>query len=291
MGSAAFVGGISRMVLSMTVVMLEATGDLFFLLPFGVVLLVAHWVGDFFTPSIYDMLIQMKGYPFLRPDPPKWALARLRASDLMTKPVVGLRPIESVRRLREVLYATEHNLFPLTYPAAHPTRPGALFGSVQREILVVLVQAAAFSSTTRVNTDPDAPDLASPMLEYPQLLKRAARLSSREIARPTLPLTREDEEKWVDLRPYSNPSVYFVTEDSSVSKVYKLFRGLGLRHLLVVDVTRTISGIIARYDLLPSSMATRLEEIQTGTRRSSTHWMLPRKKAEEAVGLARMVGA
>ena len=29
-----------------------------------------------------------------------------------------------------------------------------------------------------------------------------------------------DEEKlWVDLRAYSNPSVYYVTEDSSVTKV------------------------------------------------------------------------
>lgn len=74
MGSAAFVGGISRMVLSMTVIMLEATGDLFFLLPFAIVLIISHWVGDFFNPSIYEMIIQMKGYPFLRPDPPKWAI-------------------------------------------------------------------------------------------------------------------------------------------------------------------------------------------------------------------------
>jgi chloride channel 7 len=38
-----------------------------------VVLIISHWVGDFFTPSIYDMIIEMKGYPFLKPDPPKWA--------------------------------------------------------------------------------------------------------------------------------------------------------------------------------------------------------------------------
>lgn len=80
MGSAAFVGGISRMVLSMTLIMLEATGDLFFLLPFAVVLIVSHWVGDMFTPSIYDLLIQMKGYPFLRPDPPKWAVGYVRVT-------------------------------------------------------------------------------------------------------------------------------------------------------------------------------------------------------------------
>jgi chloride channel 7 len=73
-------------------------------------------VGDFCGPSIYDMLIQTKGYPFLRPDPPKWASGRLRASDMMTREVVTLRPIESIK-LREVLYATEHNMFPLLYSA------------------------------------------------------------------------------------------------------------------------------------------------------------------------------
>ena len=62
------------MVLSMTVIMLEATGDLFFLLPFAVVLIISHWIGDFFNPSIYEMIINMKGYPFLRPDPPKWTI-------------------------------------------------------------------------------------------------------------------------------------------------------------------------------------------------------------------------
>jgi hypothetical protein len=28
----------------------------------------------------------------------------------------------------------------------------------------------------------------------------------------------EEEKLWVDLRPYSNPSIYYVTEDSSVTK-------------------------------------------------------------------------
>jgi len=288
MGSAAFVGGICRMVLSMTVIMLEATGDLFFLLPFGVVLLTAHWVGNLFGPSIYDMLIQMKSYPFLHPDPPKWALGRLRASDLMTREVVTLRPIESVKRLREVLYATEHNMFPLLYPASHPTRPGALFGTIMRETLVVLVQAAAFSSTATVDADPDSPDVASPVLSYPQLLQLASRLSSRAIARPSLPLSTEEEAKWVDLRPYSNPSVYYVTEDSSVQKVYRVFRGLGLRHLLVLNVARDISGIIARHDLMPESMKARLEEIRAGTRVSKTHWTLPLQGREgQEVGEGR----
>jgi hypothetical protein len=32
-------------------------------------------------------------------------------------------------------------------------------------------------------------------------------------------LSVEEEQLWVDLRPYANPSIYYVTEDSSVVKV------------------------------------------------------------------------
>jgi len=276
MGSAAFVGGITRMVPSMTVIMLEATGNLFFLLPFALVLLSAHWVGDLFTPSIYDMIIEIKGYPFLRPDPPKWALAQLRARDLMTPQVVSLRPIETVKRVQEVLCTTGHNMFPLLYPSSHPTRSGALFGTIMRETLVVLLQAANFSSTASVNNDPDNPELASPVLDFAQLLESAARLSSRVIAQPVIPLTPEDESKWMDLRPYSNPSVYFVTEDSSVTKVYRLFRGLGLRHLLVLSIERDVCGVIARHDLMPNSMESKLRKIKACKNASKAHWTLPK---------------
>lgn len=32
--------------------------------------------------------------------------------------------------------------------------------------------------------------------------------------------SEEEEDLWIDLRPYSNPSIYYVTEDSSVTKVH-----------------------------------------------------------------------
>lgn len=51
---------------------------------------------------------------------------------------------------------------------------------------------------------------------------------------------------YIDLRPYSNPSLYYVTEDSSLLKAYRIFRGLGLQHLLVVDVEKNVVGIIGR---------------------------------------------
>lgn len=44
MGSAAFVGGISQMVLSMTMIMVEVIGDIFLLIPFATALITSHWV-------------------------------------------------------------------------------------------------------------------------------------------------------------------------------------------------------------------------------------------------------
>lgn len=39
---------------------------------------------------------------------------------------------------------------------------------------------------------------------------------------------------YMDLGPYANPSYYVVQEDTSLSKVYTLFRTLGLRHVVVI---------------------------------------------------------
>ena len=59
--------------------------------------------------------------------------------------------------------------------------------------------------------------------------------------------------------------------------MYRLFRGLGLRHLLVLDVSRNITGILTRYDLLPDSMRARLREIERGTRTARAHFVLEEK--------------
>lgn len=85
--------------------------------------------------------------------------------------------------------------------------------------------------------------------------------------------------------------------------MYRLFRGLGLRHLLVLDVSRNITGIITRYDLLPDSMCTRLHEIERGIRPSRAHFLLQDKRhggereaegaveATMAVAVAAVVGS
>ena len=49
LGAAAMLGGVVRMTISLTIILIEATGNLTYGFPIMVVLMVAKWVGDFFN--------------------------------------------------------------------------------------------------------------------------------------------------------------------------------------------------------------------------------------------------
>ena len=86
LGAAAMLGGVTRMTISLTVILIEATGNLTYGFPVMVVLLVAKWVGDFFNEGLYDIHIQLSGVPLLGWDPPPLSAttyARLIAMILM----------------------------------------------------------------------------------------------------------------------------------------------------------------------------------------------------------------
>ena len=48
-GAACQLGGTVRMTISLTVILIECTGDITFGLPIVMVLIIAKWVGDFFN--------------------------------------------------------------------------------------------------------------------------------------------------------------------------------------------------------------------------------------------------
>lgn len=64
-GACAFLGGVSRMTVSLVVIMSEVTGGLSYIVPLMVAALTAKWVGDVFGEGIYEENVKLSGYPYL----------------------------------------------------------------------------------------------------------------------------------------------------------------------------------------------------------------------------------
>jgi len=64
-GAAAVLAGVTRMTISLVVIMLELTDSLDYVVPFMLAVLVARTTGNALTEAIYDLQIMAKGYPYL----------------------------------------------------------------------------------------------------------------------------------------------------------------------------------------------------------------------------------
>jgi chloride channel 3/4/5 len=65
-GACAFLGGATKMTVSLVVIMFELTGGLSYIVPLMAAAVTAKWVGDAFgRGGIYDAQIELNGYPFL----------------------------------------------------------------------------------------------------------------------------------------------------------------------------------------------------------------------------------
>jgi chloride channel 3/4/5 len=68
-GSAAFLAGVSRMTVSLAVIMFELTGEVMYIAPFMCAILTAKWVADAISlESVYDLSQHLLGHPFLDPE-------------------------------------------------------------------------------------------------------------------------------------------------------------------------------------------------------------------------------
>ncbi|XP_060930215.1 H(+)/Cl(-) exchange transporter 6 [Limanda limanda] len=111
-GAAAFLGGVVRMTISLTVILIESTNEITYGLPIMITLMVAKWTGDFFNKGIYDIHIQLRGVPLL-----EWEteveMDKLTASDIMEPNLTYLYPHTRVQSLVSILRTTIYHAFPV----------------------------------------------------------------------------------------------------------------------------------------------------------------------------------
>ncbi|KAG7374782.1 chloride channel [Nitzschia inconspicua] len=260
-GAAAVLGGMARMTISLTVILLECTGNEQFALPLMLTLMTARITGSLFNEDLYHIHIHMKkGVEFLEAELRSVTRQHnLVAGQIMGANVIFLRPVEKVGIIYDILKSSKHS----NYPVVDTDDKNILFGTIGRNALCVLLQKRAFGYPADASTiGQNTPSIMANYLQIGE--RRYFPLIQWEILEKSYPkypsvfdlrVTEQDRDQWVDLRPYANTAAVSVQETSSVHRTYSLFRSLGLRFLPVVNKYNQVVGTITRSDLTADALA------------------------------------
>ncbi|XP_028051946.1 chloride channel protein CLC-b isoform X5 [Camellia sinensis] len=248
LGAASLMAGSMRMTVSLCVIFLELTNNLLLLPITMLVLLIAKTVGDCFNPSIYEIILDLKGLPFLDAHPEPW-MRNITVGDLADAkpPVVTLNGIEKVGRIVDLLKNTTHNGFPVVDeeppPVGFAIGATKLHGIILRGHLVLALKKKWFLQEKRRTEEWEVCEKFT-----------SVDLAERQGNIEEVTVTKDEMDMNIDLHPLANRTPYTVMESMSVAKALVLFRQVGLRHLLIVPEYQAagaspVVGILTRQDL------------------------------------------
>lgn len=275
-GAAAVLGGMARMTISLTIILLECTGNEQYVLPLMLVLMTARIVGSVYNDDLYHIHIHLKkGVEFLEAE--LQSITRhhgLLAGQIMGPNVIFVRPVEEVGVIYDILMSTKHSNFPVV----DTDDRNILYGTIGRNEICILLQQRAFghpirdsssggcgSASIRSNFLQVGERKYFPLVQWEILLRSYPRFPDAKELR----ITDEDRKCIIDLRPYINNAAISIQETSSVERTYKMFRGLGLRFLPVVNKYNQVVGTITRSDLTADSLAQTM--LQKGKKHEPVH--------------------
>ena len=252
-GAAAMLGGICRMTISITVIVIESTTNVSFLLPIALTIFVAKFVGDLFSEGIYDLHIHLKAFPFLPEQPPR-ERERMQARHVMAKGVKTVCELEQVGTLVKLLRGTTHHGFPVV---ARGGGGGAgeqrVLGVILRDQLCTVLKQRQFELRRSPSPSPhlNMRERSGPAGSSPPLTADAfMRPWFKDLEVDDLGLRPDDLDLYVNLRPYVNEAALVTLQNTSLRRVSRLFRSMGLRHLLVVESCPKVVGMITRKDII-----------------------------------------
>ncbi|XP_041841478.1 H(+)/Cl(-) exchange transporter 5 isoform X2 [Melanotaenia boesemani] len=224
-GAAACLGGVTRMTVSLVVIMFELTGGLEYIVPLMAATMTSKWVADAFgREGIYEAHIRLNGYPFLEPKE-EFEHSSL-AVDVMRPrrgdPTLAVLTQDSmtVGEVETLVESTHYSGFPVVVSQESQR----LVGFVLRRDLLISIdnarkrQEGIVSASLVVFTEhnPSQPPEAPPPLRLRGIM---------------------------DLSPFT------VTDHTPMDITVDIFRKLGLRQCLVTHNGRLL-GIITKKDIL-----------------------------------------
>ncbi|KAF4591586.1 Chloride channel, voltage gated [Ophiocordyceps camponoti-floridani] len=218
-GAAAALAGVTRMTVSIVVIMFELTGALTYVLPIMVAVMISKWVGDAFSRhGIYESWIQLNEYPFLD-NSDETTIPDVPASHVMTH-------IHDIM----VLTATGHTMASLnSMLEMHPYRGFPVVSDAAEATLLGYISRAELSYNIRTASRP--PRSLPPETE--------AFFRHQPLADPISTL---DLRPWMDQTPLTLPS------RTSLHLVVSYFQKLGLRYVLLSD-RGALQGLLTKKDV------------------------------------------
>ncbi|KAI6247189.1 H(+)/Cl(-) exchange transporter 3 [Erysiphe necator] len=218
-GAAAALGGVTRMTVSIVVIMFELTGALTYVLPIMIAVMLSKWIGDSFSKrGIYESWIYLNEYPFLD-NSEETFVPDIPVSQTMTR-------IECLI----VLTATGHTIKSIMdILALHPFRGFPVISNPRDAILLGYISRAEL--IYNLHTSQKEPRNLSPDTEVV--------FTQQSHDDPSMVL---DLRQWMDQTPLTLPS------RSNLSLTVTYFQKLGLRYVFLCD-KGALQGLMTKKDV------------------------------------------
>ena len=271
--SVAQLAGVARVLISITAIMMTSTGLPQLVTPFMVATIFARVSGKWLLgqPGIYDIILEAKGIPFLEETPPQvLEYHGLKARDVMSSPVVTIQPQMRVGDLLAILNKYEYIL---DFVVTDPSRGGRLVGLISRDSLLNILSCRELffrlGDMAPENAAQDGILSGMRALKFSELTKSSLGLGEVEAS-----LGADDRDRLVNLTPYVQIAQCTFDQNGSASRLYELFRLLGLRTMVITggsdeDETGNSTvpvGVVQRHDLKEfEHLASELKHIAPST--------------------------
>ncbi|OAP57629.1 hypothetical protein AYL99_08367 [Fonsecaea erecta] len=244
-GAASALAGVTRMTVSIVVIMFELTGALTYVLPIMIAVMLAKWIGDVFsTRGIYESWIQFKEYPYLE-NKDDATMPDVFVSSLMTR-MEEMRCLDAnrsytVEYLQNILRTTSYRGFPVvafrkavsdvaeTGSNRQSPRENTLLGYISRVELSFALERMTHPSSHQ--TRPGAETLVDSKTPcyftyHPDIASGSG----------------------IDLRPWMDQTPITLNANSSLQLAVHMFQKLGLRYLLFVE-RGAFRGMLTKKDV------------------------------------------
>ncbi|KAJ3353487.1 glycerol ethanol, ferric requiring protein [Entophlyctis luteolus] len=242
LGAFGSLGGVTRLTLTLTIIMFELTGTLNYIVPCMIVLMVAKLVGDTFGKGgSTDAAISANGYPFLDADETEAILnAGAKNSNGNSNPLAqdAMTPVHQLTVMNKTLLTIEEAERLLEDNVGQFRAYPVVRAGVGREFVGMVGVAEMWTAVQAAKNE----GVLGESRRSETFFRRDS-LGSRE------GLMHHVADAMVDVAPYLNRTPFTVHPRMQMEFVVDMFRKLGPRYLVVLRDGR-LEGLITKKDLL-----------------------------------------